>query len=345
MQDLQDILDEAVHLKNVPGISMSLRSDTDHILLQSGYTSARTKRPVSSNDRFQVGSLTKMFVAAAILKLKDEGSVDLDQKVLDFVHLPNLHPALTIRHLLTHRSGLKDYISMEHEGKALVSYGLQDYYLPPTLLIKTAADGSPNQEPGAPFNYSNTNFIILGMIIEEITGQSVSDFLDALFIHPLELENTSLPKQARRLSTHGHSSLTDDLTEETSERKELSFYNPSIPWTAGAMVSTPDEINKWLYSLMNGELLEDESLKEMMSFSYTGDETEKYGLGLAQFQFYDGTNAVGHHGGIQGYESLALYFPNEHACLTILINQMPSGVGIMAKNIYKTLFSKKEAQS
>ncbi|MBN8233892.1 beta-lactamase family protein [Halobacillus kuroshimensis] len=345
MQDVQDILDEAVHLKNVTGISMSMRSDTEHILLQSGYSSARTKRPFSLNDRFQVGSLTKMFVAASILKLKDEGRLDLDQKVLDFVHHPNLHPNLTIRHLLKHRSGLKDYISMKHEGKALVSYGIQDYYLPPALLIKTAAERSPNQEPGAPFNYSNTNFIILGMIIEEITRQSASDVLDALFTHPLELKNTSLPKQAMRLSTHGHSSLTDDLTEETRERKELSFYNPSIPWTAGAMVSTPDEINKWLFSLMSGELLEDESLKEMMSFSYTGEGTEKYGLGLAQFQFYDETNAVGHRGGIQGYESLALYFPNEHACLTILINQMPGSVGLIAKNIYKTLFLKNEAQS
>ncbi|WP_079479864.1 serine hydrolase domain-containing protein [Halobacillus salinus] len=345
MEKIQKILDDHVYSNNIPGISISVTNDENTLSLQSGNTSIQSKKPLSKDDCFQIGSLTKMFIATTILTLKDRGDLHLDQYAVDFLKDTPVPATITIRQLLQHRSGLEDYIIQEHNEKALVAWGLTDVKLPPEFLVQKAVDATDNDQSDDCYAYSNTNYIILGMIIEKITGRSVSEVLDSLFTQPLGLKNTSLPQAPVSLSTNGHSRLTDDLSEETGELKELSVYNPSVPWTAGAMTSTPEEINMWLHALMTGKLLKDSSLKEMIDFSFTSEETEKYGLGITQFHVADEVCAIGHHGGIQGYESLALYFPEENLYLTVLINQMPSGIGDIVEELYNALVTKEQAQS
>lgn len=293
-------------------------------------------------DHLRVGSITKIFISALILKLKDEGIVSLEQTVNSI--LPGILKEgthITVRHLLQHRSGLKDYIWMDVAGTNCIQHAISSLHdeFPPQSLIRLVATHDLQFEPGTEFNYSNTGYILLGIIAEKLTGESIEYLLEQWVIQPLQLERTYFPRtnDLRKPFATGYSRATPDLTDLSDEISEITNLNISILWTAGAVISNPLEIQTFMKSLFNGQLLSKESLTEMMCFLEADDPKQSYGLGLHQYTFDDGRQAVGHQGGLHGYESVTLYYPDCKMSLTVIVNQMPVGVVAMADQLFREI--------
>lgn len=293
-------------------------------------------------DHLRVGSITKIFISALILKMKDEGIVSLEQTVNSI--LPGIlkdGTHITVRHLLQHRSGLKDYIWMDVAGTNCIQHAVSSLHdeFPPQSLIRLVATHDLQFEPGTEFNYSNTGYILLGIIAEKLTGESIEYLLEQWVIQPLQLERTYFPRtnDLRKPFATGYSRATSDLTDLSDEISEITNLNISILWTAGAVISNPLEIQRFMKSLFNGQLLSKESLTEMMCFLEADDPKQSYGLGLHQYTFDDGRQAVGHQGGIHGYESVTLYYPDCKMSLTVIVNQMPVGVVAMADQLFREI--------
>jgi len=327
----------------LPGISMCFTdSSGEDYPMAAGVRHIASDAKLDPYDHLRVGSITKIFISTLILKMKDEGIVSLDQTVdsiLPGILKDGTH--ITVRHLLQHRSGLKDYIWMDVAGTNCIQHAVSSLHdeFPPQSLIRLASSHVLQFEPGTEFNYSNTGYILLGMIAEKLTGESIEKLLDKWIIQPLQLERTYFPctNDLRKPFGTGYSKATPDLTDLSDEISEITHLNVSIIWAAGALISNPIDIQTFMKSLFNGHLLSKKSLTEMMCFLEADDPKLSYGLGLHQYTFDDGRQAIGHQGGIHGYESVTLYYPDCEMSLTVIVNQMPVGVVAIANQLFREI--------
>ncbi|WP_299736882.1 serine hydrolase [uncultured Rossellomorea sp.] len=342
------ILENTVHSlcekHQLPGMSVCLTDSTgeDH-LIAVGVRQSESYLQLEPDDHQRVGSITKIFISTLILKLQEIRQLSLDQTVESILPGTLTHGSrITVRHLLQHRSGLKDYIWVDVAGTKSIQHAvssLQDIF-PPRSLVRLIANHDLEFEPGTEYHYSNTGYIVLGMIVEKLSGKSIEDVIDQWIIQPLQLKRTYFPltNELRHPFATGHSKATPDMTELSEEVTEINKLNISITWTAGALVSTPFEIQTFMKAVFNGTLLSEESRKEMLHFHETDDTMQSYGLGLQQFTFANGVQAVGHQGVIHGYESVTLYYPDHEVLLTVIVNQMPVGVVSIVGQLYREVF-------
>ncbi|WRP04549.1 serine hydrolase domain-containing protein [Rossellomorea aquimaris] len=327
----------------LPGISVCFTdSYGEDYPIAAGVRHIASDSGLDPYDHLRVGSITKIFISTLILKMKDEGIVSLEQTVDSF--LPGIMKdgtLITVRQLLQHRSGLKDYIWMDVGGTKCIQHAVSSLHdeFPPQNLIRLIATHDLQFEPGTEYGYSNTGYILLGMIAEKLTGKSIEYLLETWIIQPLQLERTYFPStnDLREPFATGYSRATPDLTDLSDEISEITHLNVSIIWTAGAVISNPLDIQTFMKSLFNGQLLSKESLTEMMCFLEADDPKQSYGLGLHQYTFEDGRQAIGHQGGIHGYESVTLYYPDCEMSLTVIVNQMPVGVVAMTDQLFREI--------
>lgn len=328
----------------LPGLSVCLTDASGQ-----DYITAAGRSPFKQETRLdpyayqRVGSITKIVISTIILKLQEEGVLSLEQPVESFFPGVLKHGnRITIRQLLQHRSGLKDYIRTDVAGTKCIEHAvssLQDIF-PPQSLVRLIARDELEFEPGTQFKYSNTGYILLGMIAEKCSAKKIGELVDQWIIQPLHLERTYFPvtNEIRSPYATGHSKATADLSDLSDEVTEITKLNVSIIWTAGALISNPPEIQTFMKALFNGNLLLEGSLKEMMQFHETDEPKQAYGLGLHRYTFDEGVQALGHQGGIHGYESVTLYYPQYKTYMTVIVNQMPVGVVSIANQLFKKIF-------
>jgi D-alanyl-D-alanine carboxypeptidase len=250
--------------------------DRDHV----GTSGAREP---DADQRFRIGSVTKTFTAAIVLQLAAEGELRLDDEVAR--HLPGLglDPRITIRQLLNHRSGLANVT--DHLGwlqRASASSTTR-----PVDVLRFGASKPLAFPPGSRWAYSNTNYIALGLVIEQVTGRSYAEELQERILEPLGLENTQLP--------------TTRQLPDLDDRGE----NPSVPWAAGALVSNARDIARFFSALLAGDVLSEESLAEMKRTVGlgSGSGSTRDGLGIFSTDLSCG-RFWGHDGGILDYGTL-----------------------------------------
>lgn len=298
---LQERLDGVVAAGAV-GVLMELRDESGVWRGTSGVAELGTTRKVPVNGRFRAGSLTKTFVATVVLQLVDEGRLRLDDTVESW--LPGAVPdgaRITVRHLLDHTSGLYDY--------------LRTLPMPPTPafldnrwrtwtadeLIRRAVAHPPTSEPpGSAFSYSNTGYLLLGEIIEEVTGRSYGEEIERRIIRSLRLHGTSLPGTFPRIRgphQHGYA-----LTQRGGEVYLVDYteMNPSVMGAGGEMISTTRDLNRFFSALLGGRLLP-RSLLDRMKTPGLADGT--YGLGLAWRTTPCGVRVYGNDGDALTYQS------------------------------------------
>ncbi|MGD6956669.1 serine hydrolase domain-containing protein [Rossellomorea aquimaris] len=327
----------------LPGISLCLTdSSGEDYPMAAGVRHIASDAKLDPYDHLRVGSITKIFISTLILKMKDEGIVSLEQTVDSF--LPGIlkdGTHITVRQLLQHRSGLKDYIWMDVAGTKCIQHAVSSLHdeFPPQSLIRLIATNDLEFEPGTEFNYSNSGYILLGMIAEKLSGKSIEFLFDQWIIQPLQLKRTYFPStnDLRKPFATGYSRATPDLTDLSDEISEITNLNVSIIWTAGALVSNPIEVQTFVKALLKGKLLSEESMNDMMQFLEADDPKHSYGLGLHQYTFDDGRQAIGHQGGIHGYESVTLYYPDCEMFLTVIVNQMPVRVVAIADQLFREI--------
>lgn len=245
------------------------------------------------NTKYRIGSITKMFTATMIMQLIEEHKLSLDDKLAKYYpQLPNANK-ITITNLLNHHSGLYNFTDSNYLA----------YYTKPKTheeLLAMFAMQKPEFEPGERGEYSNTNYVLLGYILEQITKKSYAANLEQRITKKLSLSNTYATNHAVAAKNEARSFHIDDegnwaLEDET---------DMSIPGGAGCIVSTPADLTLFITSLFQGKLVSKTSLDLMKIME------DDYGIGMFKFPFYEKT-AYGHTGGIDEFHSMVTYFPSD----------------------------------
>lgn len=268
---------------------------------------ARVPRPaLRLSNTLRIGSVTKTFTATLVLQLVQEGRLTLDTPLSTFEPwVPNAE-AITIEQLLNHTSGLPD--SSPSILPALASDPTQHFDV--RKLIAEAV-AQPSFEQGT-FHYSDTGYLLLGLIAEKVSGRSLAEELERRILQPLGLRRTSFaPGQAvPGPAAHGY--------VYQPQRTDVTHWNASWQWAAGAMVSTLGNLRRWARALAGGALLSPELQRERRRWVPTGLEGISYGLGLAKFGAF-----LGHDGEVPGYESMMVYSPQLKATVVAIGTTSP----------------------
>ncbi|MEJ2856014.1 MULTISPECIES: serine hydrolase domain-containing protein [unclassified Saccharothrix] len=303
---LRDQLNGLVRDRHITAGLVHVQDGADRWSDAVGVEDLASGEPAVADGHFRIGSVTKTFVATVLLQLVDEGRLALDDPIER--HLPGLVPDgehITVRQVLHHTSGLHDYMSEPgYSTNRWRGDARFDDYTPEQLLdVAFAAD----QDDDRTWHYSNTNYIVAGLLVEHLTGRPYGEEVRRRILHPLGLRHTSVPGHRASLPVphaHGYELLRTDPPTIVDATK----MDPSLDWAAGEMVSTTQDLATFVTALLEGRLTSPEGLAEMRRTA-SADPLFRYGLGLQEFTLPcpDGPRAVwGHTGQLIGYLTIAL---------------------------------------
>ncbi|WP_399886156.1 serine hydrolase domain-containing protein [Streptomyces sp. BBFR51] len=295
----------------------------------AGTGDLETGAAVPVNGQVRAGSNTKSFTAAVVLQLVGEGRVKLDEPIETY--LPGLvrgdgidGTRITVRNLLQHTSGLPDYV----QTLGLDPFEVRDTYYNPRDLIDLALSQKAAFEPGAKWQYSNTNYVLAGLLVEKVTGRPFGEEITDRIIRPLGLKDTYWPNVGERglrgAHPKGYASTTPGGPLE-----DITRLDPSQAWAAGQLVTTPRDLNRFFSALLGGEVLDAAELKEMTTTVPAAEGTPtpgtEYGLGLFRTPLSCGGELWGHGGSIHGYETYS-GVTEEGRAATVAVTALPSAV-------------------
>ncbi|MFE5893879.1 serine hydrolase domain-containing protein [Streptomyces sp. NPDC056462] len=317
---LQKALD-AIVKAGAPGVVAEV-SDADGVWRgHSGQTDLKKNKEPRNDGLFRIGSVTKTFVSTVVLQLVQEGRIKLDDSVER--HLPGLVPNgenVTVRQLLNHRSGLHSFTDTLWRGDLRGFYDTRFKTYTPDQLIADSNAHAPTFAPGTNGHYSNTNYILLGMLIEKVTGNNPKAEVRERIIEPLGLERTTFPEKSTRI--HGpHANGYMRLDGATSKFTDVTDYSTSWAWTAGAMISDTRDLNTFYKALVTGKLLPAPLMKEMKA-TQALDDGSQYGLGIAKFDNPAFGTAYGHIGGTPGFATHSFTLADGSRQVTVSINAL-----------------------
>ncbi|UUU23618.1 serine hydrolase domain-containing protein [Streptomyces sp. DSM 40750] len=311
---------DAIHEAGMYGTYASVREGRERWTGASGLADVDTGREVTANMRHRVGSISKTFTSVAILQQVERGRISLDAPVTDYV--PELFDgtaadrergdAITVRMLLNHTSHIGDYVLGAFPSLAQNSTASLDEErfrsISPGELVRLglAADatGRPGAQPGA---YSNTNYVIAGLILEKVTGQKASTYLTRHVIDRAGLRHTSFPRTPYIKGPHPK--MYESFYGLIDPPRDYSVYDMSWAYTAGAIVSTTDDLNRFYRKLLAGDLVGRASLAEMQRTVPVGlapGAAIDYGLGIYTLELPGCGRFWGHDGGVFGAGTISL---------------------------------------
>jgi D-alanyl-D-alanine carboxypeptidase len=311
--ELGTVLDR-VERAGAPGVLVVVRQDGHRRVDARGFSDLVHSRHPGSDERFRVGSITKTFVATLVLRLVEDGELMLDDTVERW--LPGLVPGgrmITVRHLLSHMSGLSDYVEDDR-----VRRNPRRKWAPRELVAVALAAG--RGPPGRTFAYASTNYIVLGLIAERAGGAPLGRQLRDRLFEPLGLDHTSLVQGVvRGEHVHGHRPPTHQGIV-TGTPADVSDEPAWWTWAAGGVVSTADDVQRFFSALLRGRVLKPQSLREMETLRPAG--RLRYGLGIATFPTPCGP-AWGHTGNVLGTIAVAWNTKDASRQLVLVVNTYP----------------------
>jgi D-alanyl-D-alanine carboxypeptidase len=271
---LQEALDRLV-AAGVPGAVLLVRDGDRTIRLASGYGVVEGGVRARPDDRFRIGSVTKTFVSTVVLQLVGEGKLKLDETV-EHVLPGRLRggDGITVRRLLQQTSGLHDYLADPRIFRPYQNGNVRKAWTPSQLLA-IANGHKPNFPPGAKWEYSNTNYLVLGLIVEAVTGNPLASELKRRVFDRAGLRATTFDTQPTIAGRHMHGYLP--LNKRLTD---VSVLSPTAAWAAGAIVSTTDDVARFYRALLRGRLLRADLLRQMAATVPMGAASNAYGLGL-----------------------------------------------------------------
>ncbi|MGC9541481.1 serine hydrolase domain-containing protein [Streptomyces sp. UG1] len=288
-----------------------------------GVADRRTGRAIGNADRFRIGSVTKIFSAVVLLQLADERKLNLDAPVNRY--LPGLLPdsRITVRHVLSHRSGLYDYTNAMFARTVPGFEAVRTKVFTYRQLVKRSLSKPRTTKPGGAYSYSNTNFVVAGMLIEKLTGRSVrAEYRDRI-IEPLRLRNTFYVHPRTKIpGRHARGYLTPDAAGAAL----VDATEQTVSWaqSAGAVISTTKDLNTFLSALLGGKLTSRAQLAQMQRWVPAGGK-QSYGLGLRRRELSCGVSVYGHTGAVQGYYTYAFASKDGRRSLAALANASNNG--------------------
>ncbi|MFD3808031.1 serine hydrolase domain-containing protein [Streptomyces sp. NPDC058619] len=275
--------------------------------------------------RFRIGSVSKTFTSVVLLQLVAEKKVALDASVGRY--LPGLLPddRITVRHLLTHRSGLADYTDAMFARTVPGFEAVRNKVFGYGDLVRLSLDEPRTNRPGAAYAYSNTNFVVLGMLIERVTGTEIAGEYGRRIIKPLRLRNTSYVHPGTTIrGRHARGYLHPD--EPGAPLVDSTEQTVSWAQSAGAVISDPADLNAFTSALLGGKLLSKPMLDAMTAATPTdAARTRFYGLGLRRYDLSCGTSVYGHTGTVQGFYTYAFTTRDGRRSLAAMANTSNRG--------------------
>lgn len=294
-------------------------------MLAAGIGDLETAAPMRLEDHFRIASITKTFVATVVLQLVEAGALSLDDRLGQFISgIPN-GDQITMRQLLNMSAGIYNFIydpviAVDYDRDPLLAFTSEQAI----EIVRT--HGQADLPPGERSTYSDTNYILLGEIIELVTGRSVIEEIAERTLQPLGLTQTSFATTPEMPEPYAHGYAAD---APGAPARDVTRSNPDIPWAAGAMISTLGDLKIWLDALVGGALLSPELQAERLTLMPWSTEplTSGYGLGL-----YELGGLLGHNGGILGYSSCMMQDPESRATI-ILFDNMGTTEGDKASGL------------
>lgn len=316
-----------------PGLAVSVMR-AGQMLYSSGFGFANleTGTPVTPHSVFHIGSITKQFTAASIALLAEAGKLGFDDKLSRF--LPDFPHAddIRLRQMLTHTSGLGNYTDTDTR-QLFMQAARVDYDDHALFVAMRGTSPLFVARPGTTWEYSNTAYVLLGMVVEKQSGMPYGKFFRERLLEPAGLASTAVDDAATVVPGRATGYTPDK--DAASGYDNASFISMTFPGAAGSMRSTTEDLCRWHHALLGGRIVKPESLKEMMTPGRLKDGTlplakmdpEKdepakpmeYGFGLALGDL-DGKRWVGHAGGINGFSSQVRSFPAQQVSVATLVN-------------------------
>jgi D-alanyl-D-alanine carboxypeptidase len=320
---LDEVIPRVLAQTHVPGVIVGIWQGKDRIYLRAfGVKDIQTREPMTTDLYMRIGSATKAFTVTGILQLVDQGKLSLDDPISKFVpKVPN-GDNIKIRHLAQMRSGLASY----SDGDKILPLWYDDIYR--QFSTQQLLDGSFTQEkpilfePGAKYDYSNTNTVLLGVVLEQLSGQSLRDYIHDRIAVPVGLTHTEYPTAngggpIPAPFAHGYALIK-------GARTDMTFANFSWGNAAGCMVATVEDLGIWARDMARGTLLKPATQAERLKFLDALPEHDGYGLGIE-----NNNGWLGHGGNIFSHVSYPHYLPSEDLTMVVLFNS--------GENIYESV--------
>jgi CubicO group peptidase (beta-lactamase class C family) len=291
---------------------------------------------LSTDAIFRIGSITKQFTAVAILKLVQEGKISLQDDIRKYIpYYPTNGHTITIEHLLTHTSGIKSYTSMGH----LMAQDKKAQEIAPLAMVNAFKNEPMDFSPGDRFLYNNSGYFLLGAIIEKVTKQSWGKYITNKFLKPLSMSTAFTYDPKLNAQATGYTPM------DGGAYVEADYVHPSIPYAAGAMFATTQDLVKWNTALFSGKVLPKSLLEKAFTpLTLNDGRQESYGYGW-QLGKIDGLKVIGHGGGIDGFISYALYVPEKDVCVVVLLNSTAhtaESIAYQVASLQLGIYDKKE---
>jgi D-alanyl-D-alanine carboxypeptidase len=297
----------------IPGSIVGLWMPGGSYVRTFGVADKVTGAPMQTDFYMRIGSETKTFTVSALLQLVDQGLIGLDDPIAKYIPDVPDGQQITIRELARMQSGLYNYSASPQFTEALYEDPYRAWT--PQQLLAYSFSRPLNFPPGTGWEYSNTNTVLLGLVVELVSGQPLRDYLRHHIFRPFGLRHTIFPVGSEFPFPHAHGYSTNELTGEPVDATD---WNPSWGWAAGAMISTLSDLRRWapILAAGHGLVTPQTQAERLQTVHIPGAPPDVlYGLGLFVIAGW-----IGHNGSLPGYQSLTIYLPGEHATLVILIN-------------------------
>ena len=294
-----------------------------------GFADEEWNAPNTVQTKFRIASLTKQFTAACILLLQERGKLSVHDPVSRYVpDLPQDWQGITIHQLLTHTSGIPNYPGMPPIENKLNRTGAT-----PRQILEVAATKPLDFKPGSKLQYTNTGYVLLGMVIEKVSGTSYANFLQKEIFTPLGMKDSGYDIVSKILPQRASGYMV-----EAGHIKNSDFIDISIPFAAGGIYSTVDDMYRWSEALANGKLLSTASINQMFGiYPEALLDGMHYGYGVVIAERF-GRQLYYHGGGVKGFESVIQRYPKEKLCIIVLENLDPTSPWILGDHIASALF-------
>ena len=302
--------------------SVAITKNGEEVYTRSvGFANLEKKQNADERTKYRIGSITKSFTATVILQLIEEGKLTLNTNLDEFYPEVVNSSEITIQQLLNHHSGLFNFTSAEDYLSTNTKALSKDELL---AIIKR---NGKVFEPGEKGEYSNTNYLLLTFIAEDLDKDSFANILNKRIFKPLKLKNTQVGEKINAKKNEAYS-----YSRKMGTWKKEIETHMSVPLGAGNIISTPTDIAKFYTALLEGKLLSAGSLLNMKIFE------DSFGLGLFQLPYNDHI-AYGHTGGIDGFSSMAGYFPKEKMAFVITSNASSNNLNDVALGVLAIYFN------
>ncbi|WP_236651995.1 serine hydrolase domain-containing protein [Streptacidiphilus neutrinimicus] len=310
-KELDRAIRTSMHTYGIPGAIVGIWLPGHGRYVRAfGVADKKTGAPMRTDMNTRIGSVTKTFTVTALLELVDQGRVHLDDPISRYVAGVPEGDRITLRDLADMRSGLYPYTADTAFEKEFLSHPTRPFT--PQQLLSYGFKHANLFPPGQDYLYSNSNTVLLGLVIEKLTHTSLSDYVCRHVIAPSDLDHSVMTPTTYlpRPRPHGYTAQTLD-----GKIADATGWSTSWGWADADMVSDLRDLHVWAYDLYRGTLLSRRTQAQRLTFIPTGQPGLGYGLGIADFNGW-----IGHNGEVPGYETVDVYLPSERATLVVMVN-------------------------